>query len=234
MYEVTTRVGLEQVGPDGKIQYDAILCEMVNCGCFQTQDLVYDIREMTKNHRGWFVVSWQVRIHRMPKLCEKLTVRTYPYGFSGFIGKRHFAILSESGETLVTANSLWTWMDLENARPVRIPKEFYERFGQDDPPAEEWPGRKLRVPDSMEEQFSFTVSPMFLDTNGHMNNSYYVMAAARCIPEGREAKALFVEYRKQAMPDARVMVKSAVTEDVVFVTLCDEDDDIYSVVKFEL
>ena len=234
MYECETRVGLDDVGPDGKMQYDTILRDMVNCACYQTQDHVYDINDMAKRHRGWFVVSWQVRVHRAPTLCEKLKVVTYPYKFSGFVGKRHFVILSESGEKLVTANSMWTWMDLLKVRPVRVPDEFLEKYGQDDPPKEEWPGRKISVPDDMEERFSFVVTPMFLDTNGHMNNSYYVMAASGCIPEGREAKAFFVEYRKQALPDAKVTVKSCVLEDEVFCTLCDENGEIYSVVKFEL
>ena len=234
MYEVESRVGLDAVGSDGRMQYDAMLREMVNCASFQTQDNVYDINEMSKKHRGWFVVSWQVRIHKTPAFCERLKVQTYPYGFSGFIGKRHFIVLSESGKKLITANSLWTWMDLSAARPVRIPDEFVEKFGMDEPPQEEWPGRKIVVPDELDSAFSFTVSPMFLDTNGHMNNSYYVMAAARCLPADSAVKSFFVEYRKQAMPDAYVSVKYAKLGDGAICTLCDTDDEIYSVVKFEL
>ena len=140
MYEVKGRVGLDAVGPDGHITCDAILRELVNCSVYQTQDRVYDINEMVKKRRGWFVISWQVRIHDRIELADRITVQTYPYGFSGFVGKRHYKILSESGEVLVTANSLWTWMDIENTRPVRIPEDFKDLFGQDDPPEEEWPG----------------------------------------------------------------------------------------------
>ena len=234
MYEIMTRVGLDAVGPDGRMQYDAMLREMVNCASFQTQDNVYDINEMAKKHRGWFVVSWQVRIFRTPQFCERLRICTYPYGFIGFIGKRHFEIFSETGEKLVIANSLWTWMDLLSSKPRRIPDEFTERFGQDDPPKEEWPGRKISIPETLLDRYAFNVSPMFLDTNGHMNNSYYVMAAARCIPEGCSVGAFFVEYRKQAMPDARVLVRSAEEPDGLICTLNDEDGEIFSVVRFEL
>ena len=233
MYEVKSRVGLDAVGPDGHITCDAILRELVNCSVYQTQDRVYDINEMVKKRRGWFVISWQVRIHDRINLADRITVQTYPYGFSGFVGKRYYKILSESGEVLVTANSLWTWMDIENTRPVRIPEDFKDLFGQDDPPAEEWPGRKLFVPEDMKEQYRFTVSPVFLDTNGHMNNSYYVAAAEKCLPAGNEVKSFFVEYRKQALPDAEVVASSGTDGDDVTVTLCDTDGDIYSVVKFE-
>ena len=234
MYEMTTRVGLSDVGPDGLMRYDAIIRAMVDCACAQTQDHVYDIAGMTKKHLGWFVVSWQVRLYDAPALCDRLMVRTYPYSFSGFIGKRHFAILTETGETAVTANSLWTWMDIEHARPVRIPDDFAKKYGMDDPPTEKWRGRKLSVPDDMEEKYDFNVSPMFLDTNGHMNNSYYVSAASRCLPDGCAPKEFYVEYRKQAMPDDRVIVKSAQTSDEITCTLNDGEGSTYAVVKFEL
>ena len=233
MYEIKSRVGLDGVGPDDHITCDAILREMVNCGTFQTQDDVYDINEMVKKHRGWFVISWQVRIHKSIKLADRLLIQTFPYSFSGFIGKRYFKVFSESGELLVTANSLWTWMDIAAVRPVRIPGEFLERFGQDDPPEEEWPGRKITVPENMQERFRFSVSPMFLDTNGHMNNSYYVGAATKCLADGMVPKAFFVEYRKQALPDAEVVVSASEEKDELTVTLCDTGGDIYSVVKFE-
>ena len=233
MYEINSRVGLDAVGPGGHITCDVILREMVNCGSFQTQDDVYDINEMVKKHRGWFVISWQVRIHKSIQLADRLLIQTYPYGFSGFIGKRYFKIFSESNELLVTANSLWTWMDIEHVRPVRIPDEFLERFGQDEPPEEEWPGRKIAVPEDMHERFRFSVSPMFLDTNGHMNNSYYVGAAAKCLADDTMPRAFFVEYRKQALPDEEVVVSASDGEDELTVTLCDTNGDIYSVVRFE-
>ena len=177
------------------------------------------------------MVSWQVRIHKEPNLCDRLTVRTFPYEFSGFIGKRHFGIYSEDGETLVSANSLWTWMDIEKARPVRIPEEYKELFGIDEPPTEEWPGRKLAVPEDMKTNYGFKVEPMFLDTNGHMNNSYYVAAAEKCLGEDAVPKAFYVEYRKQAKSGDEVTVQSS--SDNGTVTLCDSEGDIYSVVKFE-
>ncbi len=233
MYEIKSRVGLDDVGPDGHMTCDAILRELVNCAVYQTQDRVYDINEMAAKHRGWFVISWQVRIHGEMKLADHLTVQTYPYNFVGFTGRRHFKMLSQSGELLVTANSLWTWMDIEAVRPVRIPEDFLDLFGQDDPPAEEWPGRKLAVPEEMKEDYRFTVSPVFLDTNGHMNNSYYVGAAQKCLKDGQQPKAFFVEYRKQALPDAEVVVSASDGEDELTVTLCDTVGDIYSVVRFE-
>ncbi|MCR5098105.1 MAG: hypothetical protein K6B14_04065 [Lachnospiraceae bacterium] len=233
MYEVKSRVGLDAVGPSGLIGADAILREMVNCAVYQTQDCVYDINEMAKKHRGWFVISWQVRIHGRMKLADALTIQTFPYDFMGFTGKRHFKILSDSGELLVSANSLWTWMDIEKVRPVRIPADFLDLFGQDGPPEEEWPGRKLMIPEDMTERYRFTVSPMFLDTNGHMNNSYYVSAAQKCLPDGMDPRAFYVEYRKQALPDAEVVACSSAPGDEMTVVMYDTDGEVYSVVRFE-
>ena len=189
MYESEKRVGLDESDKNGRMNLSAIIKSMVDCGCFQTEDHVYDIVDMMKKGRGWFLISWQVRINRRPRLCERIKIQTFPYAFSGFIGKRYFKVLSDEGELLLTANSLWTWMDLKSSKPLRITDEMKEKYDQDDPPEEEWPGRKVTVFDDMKPDYEFTVTPLLLDTNGHMNNACYIDATERCLPEDAEVSA---------------------------------------------
>ncbi len=233
MYEMKSRVGLDAADVQGYMGYDAIVREMVNCATYQVQDTVYDVYEMRKKDRGWFVVSWQVNINALPVMGQKLIVRTFPYEFKGFIGKRHFAILSEDEKPFVFANSMWTWMDLENARPVRIPDFIVNGFEMDSPPEGDWRSRKLPVPEELLEQYRFNVSPMFLDSNGHMNNSYYLTAAQRCLTDGMRPGAFYVEYRKQAMPDDEVIVFSHRDEEATTSIMKNPDGEIYAVVRFE-
>ena len=56
--------------------------------------------------------------------------------------------------------------------------------------------------------------------------------ALETFPQEYSAKKLRVEYKKSAVFGDRIYVKKAVEEDRSIVVLCNENDEIYTVVEF--
>ncbi len=94
-----------------------------------------------------------------------------PYALKGPIGNRNFLLLDENKTVLAEANSIWLLMDLKEQKPHRIPEDMKEAFKEDEPLSVDWPSRKISIPKQRDTCFSFAVSPMHVDTNGHMNNA---------------------------------------------------------------
>ena len=92
-------------------------------------------------------------------------------------------------------------------------------------------GRKLNVPEDAETVYDFTVSPMHLDTNRHMNNAFYIDAALAALPEDRapgKVREIRVEYRNQAVLNDHILVKR---KDNSIVLVPKKEDKILAIVE---
>ena len=232
MYEMKIRVPYYDIGLDAYMTETGIINEFQNCCTFQCEDIGFGLRWLKERNFGWFVVSWQLHIHRLPFYGEEIVVQTMPYMLKGPFGNRNFVMRDASGEVLVEANSIWIFMNLEKVSPVRVPKEMVEAFGHDDALDIAWPSRKIQMPEGGQEVFRFEVSPMHVDTNSHMNNTYYVEGARGALPKDFSVKEMYVEYRNQAKLGDTVIVKRKTTDKGIYVVLENEEEEAYATVAF--
>ena len=199
MYQYDSRVSYSEVDSNLNLTYYALVNYMQDCSCFHSDDVGVGVRYLSTIDRGWFVTSYEIHINRMPKYMERITISTYPYQVRGMMARRLYTITSENGELLVYADSLWVLMDLVNNKPARINEKIEAAYPEDaDRPEFPFTRSKLHYNDEGKKVGKFIVNENHIDTNGHMNNSFYIDVTRRFLP-GENFYEIYVSYKKAAL-----------------------------------
>ena len=233
MYAFTSRVRYSEVGEDKKITLHAILNYFQDCSTFHSESLGVGLEYLENLNRVWVLNSWQIVVNRYAKLCEELVVETWPTDFDGFLGHRNFAMRTADGELLAYANTLWTFLDTERMRPVRVPVEVSGAYQLEKRLAMEYAPRKIPLPDDMQERASFPVQKSHLDTNHHVNNGQYVWMAKDYLPEDFSIGQMRAEYKKSAVLGDIVCPRVKTDGDFCTVALCDQKGSVFAAVEFQ-
>lgn len=236
MYYFDSRVRYSEADSEKTLSLPSLLDYFQDCCIFQSEDLGIGVDYLAKNQRAWLLSSWEIRMERYPGIGEKIRVSTWPYLFRGCCGGRNFTLEDGQGNLLAAANSAWVYMDTAAMRPVRIGREIQEAYGTSaGPPMEgEWSARKLSIPpmDAAEEKPPVTVARCYIDTNRHMNNGKYILAAQEYLPEGFRTGRLRAEYKKPAVLGDVLYPMVLAEERQVTVLLSDGKGNHYAAVQF--
>ena len=153
---------------------------------------------LKEKQRAWVLSSWQIVVERYPDLCEEITISTWPYYFQSFCGYRNFVMKDQKGQMLAYANTLWSFLDTDTGRPVRVPEDIERVYVLEEKLDMNYASRKVPMPKNGEQKKPFPVQKHHLDTNLHVNNGQYVRIAMDYLPEGYPIGQLRAEYKKQA------------------------------------
>lgn len=132
-------------------------------------------RAMVNRGESWVLNRMAAAIHRYPRYEEPLRVVTWSSGIRAFKGYRDFRIYGGE-ELVVSASSLWLYVNLKSKSLVRVPEDiaamFPSRPGAVFRP--ELDKLKLVPPDATSAQ-TYPVSIRYsdVDGNGHVNNTAY-------------------------------------------------------------
>lgn len=232
MYTFDSRVRYSEIGEDKKLTLNSLLNYFQDCTTFHSASLGRGMEVLEASGHAWVLASWQVDVSRYPVMGEKIRVCTWPYDFKGFCGGRNFKLLSESGEVLAWANSLWTFLDIRRGVPARILPEEAAAYEIEPKLEMEYAPRKIPVSGDAVRMESFVVRRHHLDTNHHVNNAQYIRFARDYIPADCIVARMRAEYKKQALL-GDLMIPHVFAEDGIYtVALCDADDRPYAVVEF--
>lgn len=232
MYSYFDRVSYSEVDNEQNLNYYALVNYMQDCGCFHSDDIGYGLEYLAPRKLGWFVTNYEIHIIRMPRYSEKIKISTYPYNFKGMLGSRVYTIESETGELLMYADSLWVLMDLDKLRPARLPDEIREAYGTEPPEREfQFEGSKLKYQGNGIKVGNFVVSEMYIDTNGHMNNSFYIDVTRRFLPT-QEFDTIKINYKKAAQLQDNLEVL-LVEVDNGYQVILEKDGDVYTIVEYK-
>ena len=80
---------------------------------------------------------------------------------------------------------------------------------------------------------SFPVKRYHIDTNHHVNNSYYPLMAWEYLPEDFCCRRLQVEYKKAAVLGDQIYPAVLEEEGKFLVVLADENQNPYAIIKAE-
>ncbi len=232
MYKWDGRVRFSEVGEDKRLTLDSIVNYFQDCSTFQSEDLGNGMEVLERMHRVWVLSSWQIVVNEYPKLGERIVTGTWPYNFQRFLGSRNFIMYGEDGRVIAYANSLWTYLNTENGRPIRIDDEVAELYQTEPKYDMDYADRKIALPDGMTEQEPFLVDVHHLDTNHHVNNGQYVKMAGRYLPKDFEVAQMRAEYKKSALLGDRICPMVHYGEKQVVVSLNDETGRAFTVVEF--
>lgn len=233
MYTMDGRIRYSEIDHNGTITLPGIINYFQDCSNFQSEDIGLGMERLKEKKKAWILSYWQVIVKRYPKLGERITVSTFATGFKGAFGNRNFVLQDAEGRQVACANSLWVFMDVEKGRPVRPEKEDIEPYGQEEPLDMPYEGRKIALPEMMEDRPSFPVRKYHIDTNEHVNNCQYVQMAMEMIPKNRQVQQLRVDYKKSAVLGDMIYPKVVEEPERTVIELCDEDGGVYAVLELK-
>jgi len=123
---------------------------------------------------AWVLMRKHIRIFRIPKLGEQLTIRTHPSGFEKVFTYRDYRVWDAAGNPVAEVSSTWLCMDTQTRRMTRIPQDIRDL---ELPPRAEC----LPVPERSPIPFetaahhnAYRVNWFDLDFNQHLNNVLYL------------------------------------------------------------
>ena len=233
MYEMKIRVRYSEVDQKGKVRLHQLLEYFQDCVTFHSIAVGLGLRgDVEENqNRAWYLIAWDIQIYRLPKLVENLTVITEPYKMRGFYGYRRYRILDESQNIVVDADSNWIFMDTEKMIPMKIPQYLTDRYitGKVDQIVRV--KRKLSSEGQWTERETMEVTKIFLDSNGHVNNTYYVLWAEDVLPEGYEVKEIRVDYRQSSYLHDILRVYSIEEDGKWRIRFLNQNDEIVALIE---
>lgn len=233
MYSFNSRIRYSECDSNCNLRLEALLNYFQDASTFQSEELGAGFEYLVPRNLVWVLVSWQIDIKRYPKLGEKVIIGTHPHDFKGFWGSRNFCMMTEDGEMLAKANSLWTLLNFDTMKPVMAPKELTDKYTVEPPLEMEYAGRKIRIEGEGVAGELITVRKQHLDSNLHVNNAQYISMAVDCLTEEFVIGGLRVEYKKQAHLNDVLYSQIIKQEDGrTVVSLRGEASDIYVNVEF--
>lgn len=200
MYKFESKVRYSELDETGLLAVPHIVDYFQDCSNFQSDELGVGRMYLEERQLAWVLSFWQIVIHRRPKSGERILAGTFPYEFKGFMGMRNFLLEDSSGERLVSANSIWTLLDVKSGRPVKANEDIVSHYTLEERLSMEYASRKVAIPEEGAFMDPVRVGREHIDTNHHMNNARYVGLAMNYIPCHLEVKELRIEYKKQAYP----------------------------------
>ncbi len=125
---------------------------------------------------AWVLNRVAVGINAYPRYEDPLRIETWSRGISGFRGYREYRVYVRD-RPMISASSLWIYVNVTERAPVRVPLEIAEKF----PPTGEAAYKadierlKVEVPElarSLLYQGALRYSDV--DSMGHVNNAAYL------------------------------------------------------------
>lgn len=232
MYSFEGRVRYSETDSKGKLTLVSLLDYFQDCSTFHSEDLGVGVDYLTERHLVWVLSSWQIVVERYPKLNERVKIGTAPYEFRSFLGSRNFVMMTEEGECLARANSLWSLLDTQTWKPTAPPEDMLKAYVLSEKLDMDYAPRKIAVPEGGSYRDVITVKKHHLDTNNHVNNGRFVDMTMEFLPENFVIRQMRAEYKMQAHLDDVLYPYVAEEKDHLVAALRDENGKPYVIVEF--
>ncbi len=232
MYEMKSRVRFSEVDSSGRLSITSLIDYFQDVATFHADGTSSSLYENEKHNLGWMIFSWDIKIDKRPNLGDDITIQTMSVGYKGLYAFRDYILKSSEG-VCATAHSTWSIIDRTHMLPKKLTDEIMGEYGIDEPLPGEWCDRKLKEPAEREKAFSVDIKKYHLDTNGHVNNQYYVAFALAAIDDPTSVKRVRVSYKRQLVFGDEVNVCIGYAGESKCVTLEKTDGTICAVVYLD-
>lgn len=234
MYSYDARIRYSELDSSLKLPLVSLVNLFQDCSIYHSEHIGKGLNYLYEHHRAWIITAWQIEIFSEPEMFDEVMVSTWPYKFDNILGYRNYTLKSrKSGRFLSAASSMWTLIDTQTKRSVRITDEDKAGYEIEEKFEMEYLPRRIKCPDGEYEALPpVPVVAAHLDSNNHMNNGQYLSIADTFLPDGFIYNRIRGEYKKSALSGDMIYPKLLITDNKCFVKLCDEQDKIYTIVEF--
>lgn len=136
----------------------------------------YDLgaKAMVAHGGSWVLNRIVTVINRYPRYEEAVTVRTWSAGIRGFRGYRDLRLYC-GDELVLSASSLWLYVDLRTKSLARVPAALAERFpiGEAEMFCADLDRRRYEAPGERAVASAVSLRYGDFDGNAHLNNTAY-------------------------------------------------------------
>ncbi len=233
MYTVfDSRVRYSETDQRGQLSVKSLFDYLQDCCIFQSEDLGEGVEALQEKERAWILASWNIEIVRPPVRGERIRIWTWPYHIKRFFARRGHAVETEDGEILVKGNSIWTFVDTVSGRAVNIPQEEIDLYKAEERMDLPFGRRKVDCSGVYETKEVVRIHSHQIDSNGHTNNSQYVVMSADVLPGSFQYSKIRVEYAREAVLGDLVIPRLYTEDDKCTVDLVSEDGKRFAAVEF--
>ena len=236
MYEYEKRIGFSECDTTRHFTVTALIDAFQDCSTFQSEDLGVGFDILEAHDLVWVINYWELQIIELPKLCDYVTVGTFPYSFKSCFGFRNFYMKDCDGRYLAKANSMWTLIDKKALRPARTPAFVSEAYVTEPRLDMSYNSRKVMIPKDENvmvcRKEPIPIQSQHLDSNRHVNNGQYVRIAMSQLDECKNISHLRIDYRSQAMLGDVIHPVVYKTGNETVVALYDDNESPYSVSQY--
>lgn len=212
IFEMPVTIGQQDVDSGGCLKLSALLYYAQETAGGHCKQLGLDWDTMNEKGLFWAVLRHRVLIHRLPKLQEQVTFRTWPMPTTRVAYPRCVQALDSQGNVLFDAVSLWVIMDKEKRSMLLPGKSNVEVPGILRGCEPEAPNSL--TPGSHEQEKLWTVTEQDLDVNGHVNNAKYLDHIQDLI-DGKTPKELVVCYLAETRLQQSITLQWSLSDDGV-------------------
>ena len=232
MYSFKSTVRFSQCDTEGKLSCLALIDYLQDCAVFHSHAVGGGPEVLRQRGLAWFILTWQIHIHKLPKLYDEIIITTWPHDMKSLMAPRNFTITSPSGHIYVEADSLWCMFDFESERPIRLPDDVAASYVPDTADALSLPRTKRNIAIQGEGKAgnTITVEAHHLDSNMHVNNAQYV-DMAKDTAQISSFSTIWVQYKKPAGLKDEVVPVIYCEDDKTTVSLNDEQGQAYAIVQ---
>ncbi|QBO36572.1 acyl-ACP thioesterase [Periweissella cryptocerci] len=160
----------------GKLTTANILNLAILASGDQSETLGVGNAEIHAQNIGWVILQYNIDITRRPSVGEQIVIKTQADHYNPYFAVRNFWLETSQGEKLVDIRAIFTMIDMEARKMVRIPQVMMEAYQADKVKKIE------RIPNPMqlaetelpEVMHNFYHVRFFdIDHNHHVNNAHY-------------------------------------------------------------
>ena len=166
-------------------------------------------------------------------LGEEITVGTWVTTTKGIYTNRNFVLKDKNGNDCAVGNAIWVYLDIEKGIPCRITEDIMAIYPKKEPYVMEYAPRKIAVPKELTENERILITPLYLDSNHHVNNSQYIKIAESCLPEDFIIYQMRADYRSSALLNDTIVAKISNNDTIFTVSLENPKGTIFAVVEFQ-
>ncbi len=134
-----------------------------------------DMEYLNKNKIGWILLENHCRMHKYPKLGERIKIKTWVNDMQKLFAFRHYEIVDEHDNLILQSYTKWLLYSFEKMRPIKVPDEITNMYTYTDKTSIYIDNIDFNM-DTYDKIVQDVVLYKDVDTNWHMNNVSYINA----------------------------------------------------------